>query len=201
MLVHDLIKIKFINEGYLPDYPYHMISDSEMCDAFLNYGVSGICTGYFYHAYPKLPDLSEDVKSAWNNLEKALVYYLYNLKCSDSIDYILPDWVYSYMLGIVLGPESDTLDIHDLITLLGVDNIDDEFGKLQYEACYKVSKDWIRKTKLTETYTITIDDMKNLKLPDILFSDGDTIMLRPPTVFGEPHVIKSVRLKQQSFVK
>lgn len=35
-LVHDLIKIKYVREGYLPNYPYHLISDSEMCDAFIN---------------------------------------------------------------------------------------------------------------------------------------------------------------------
>ena len=34
--VHDVIKIKYAREGYLPDLPYHLISDEEMCDAFIN---------------------------------------------------------------------------------------------------------------------------------------------------------------------
>ncbi|MCM1226437.1 MAG: hypothetical protein NC320_03300 [Clostridium sp.] len=199
MLVQNLIKIKLINEGYLPNYPYHMISISEMCDAFIKYEVNGVCSGYFYTAYPKPfgNNLSSEVMKAWDDLEKTIVFYLCQLKHSENIDFTLPDWIYSYMLGVVIGPKSNTLDIHDLITPLGVDNLDDEFGGSQYAACYKVSKEWIRKTKLTETYTITKGDIKKLKLPHTLFSPEDIIELRPPTIFGEPHVIKSVRLDQQ----
>ena len=55
-LIHDTIKIKFIKAGYLPNYPYHMISDSEMCDAFLhNEAASGEDTqlaGFFVDMYP-----------------------------------------------------------------------------------------------------------------------------------------------------
>ena len=36
MLVHDLIKIKLVRAGYLPNYPYHLISDKEMCEAFIS---------------------------------------------------------------------------------------------------------------------------------------------------------------------
>ena len=36
MFIHDLIKIKYIREGYLPNYPYHMISDEEVFNAFIN---------------------------------------------------------------------------------------------------------------------------------------------------------------------
>ncbi len=35
MLTHDIIKIQYSREGYLPDYPYHMISDREMFNAFI----------------------------------------------------------------------------------------------------------------------------------------------------------------------
>ena len=36
MLIHDVIKIRMIDLGYLPDYPYHLISDFEMCNAFID---------------------------------------------------------------------------------------------------------------------------------------------------------------------
>ena len=36
MLVDDNIKISLTEQGYLMNYPYHMISISEMCEAFMN---------------------------------------------------------------------------------------------------------------------------------------------------------------------
>ena len=35
MLVHDVIKIRLVEDGYLPNYPYHMMSDREMIAAFM----------------------------------------------------------------------------------------------------------------------------------------------------------------------
>ena len=47
-LVHDYIKIKYTREGYLPDYPYHMISDDEMIEAFMK---SDSDEGFFFDNY------------------------------------------------------------------------------------------------------------------------------------------------------
>lgn len=32
--IHDIIKIKYIREGYLSNIPYHLVSDEEMFYAF-----------------------------------------------------------------------------------------------------------------------------------------------------------------------
>ena len=46
--IYNLIKIKYIREGYLPDLPYHLISDNEMYDAFLSYNEEqDTFSGYF----------------------------------------------------------------------------------------------------------------------------------------------------------
>ena len=37
MFIHDIIKIKYTHMGYLPDDRVELISDAEMCDAFLCY--------------------------------------------------------------------------------------------------------------------------------------------------------------------
>ena len=34
--IHNNIKIKYVNLGYLPNWPYHLISDEEMFDAFMS---------------------------------------------------------------------------------------------------------------------------------------------------------------------
>ncbi|MCM1221332.1 MAG: hypothetical protein NC548_43315 [Lachnospiraceae bacterium] len=204
MFVHDLIKIKFIREGYLPNYPYHMISDSEMCDAFINFdtGRGPIATDsqYFYHAYPLMKDYSSEVTKAWKELRKSIVYHLQMLKYHENLSisptYTVPDWVYSYMIGSVIGPCSETLDIHDLILPLGVDNIDDIFGAEQAQKCYEASRSWINKSGNAESYKITKEDMERLHLPSAIFSEGDSVKLRPATMFGEPHVIKSLRVMQ-----
>lgn len=202
MLVHDIIKIKYIREGYLPNYPHHMISTSEMCDAFMRYqsgnGPNIVNSEYFYDAYTCPLEYGSSIYTVWKELQRTLVYYLRTLKYSDDTEYKLPDWVYSYMLGAVIGPQSNTLDIHDLILPLGVDNIDDEFGAAQEQACYEVSKAWISRTKQIETHIITETEMKKYHLPSDLFNVGDSVKLRPPTIFGEPHVIKSMRLSQIS---
>lgn len=236
MFIHDLIKIKFIREGYLPNYPYHMISDSEMFNAFLNPDYAGSSdmeeSQYFYYAYPMIIDSTSEVKKAWISLRKSIMYhiqmYKYQsqlLKCDNCDEYLwmseslkkkkcpicgqslsiaqyeIPDWVYSYMLGAVIGPRSTVLDIHDIILPMNVDNIDDEFGAEQAHACYEVSKNWINKTGSSKIHTITEDDMNRLHLPAILFSIGDIISLRPVTIYGESHVIKSIRLTQVSPIK
>lgn len=158
-LTHDSIKIKYINEGYLPNFPYHMISDEEMCKAFMNTEEK---SGYFYDNYPLLDD---SLKDEYDELVRCINSELNKLIELNDEDYEMPDWVYSYMLGSVVSINSDTLDIHDMLVMMGIDNIDDEFTSEAEKECLKYSNNWVSR----------YDD-------------------RPPTMFGEPHVIKILRL-------
>lgn len=167
-LLNDNIKIKFVREGYLPNWPYHEISNEEMCDAFISNG-----DGYFYDNYPLL---DESLKDQYDELVSAISYHLDKMRISDDPDYMLPYWVYSYMVGSVISINSDTRDIHDLLVCLNVDNIDDIFTPAAQQWCYQVSKGWI--SKLT---------IKNLDH-------------RPPTMFGELHVVKALRLLEATEV-
>lgn len=168
-MVHDIIKMNLVREGYLPNHPYHLISDTEMIDAFLHVDDSGKRTGYFVDYYPS-DGLSGHLLNAYSSLIEGICYHLQAYK-SDN-EYIIPDWVYSYMMSSCVGPQSDTLDRHDLFVLLNLDNTDDEFTEEIHQSCYETSKEWIRKL--------------NPAIQDH----------RPPTIFGEPHVIKSLRLAQ-----
>lgn len=171
MSVHDNIKIKLTNAGYLMNYPYHMISDSEMCGAFLLDN-----TGYFYDAYPCL---DASLKPYYANLVKAIRYHLHQLETSNESTYVLPDWVYTYMLGSVISIDSDILDRHDLLVLLNADNIADTFTPTASISCLQISKQWLNRTRAINLVTF----------------EGEQIDSRPPTMFGEPHVIKSLRLQ------
>lgn len=199
MFSHDVIKIKYVNEGYLPNYPYHLISDEEMLDAFLTYPnydfrtdeeidkgveltkkekwrrfVNGSEPCYFRDNYPLYTDAGcgENEPLIEENLYKDLVEYIAELiaqfKSSNEENIVLPDWVYSYMMGSTLGVKSDQRDLHDMFVMLNSDNDFDEFKPECASACYEVSRDWISK------------------------SEED----RPPTMFGEPHVLKSLRLTE-----
>lgn len=183
--IHNLVKIKLINEGYLPNFPYHLISDNEMCDAFLlkTVNTNGIVikSGYFYDAYPCLVSEYSGDNNVYDNLERSIRYHIHCLKNSSDSEYTLPDWVYSYMLGKTVSILSDAQDIHDLIYPLGVDNIDDEFTADASKKCFEESKKWLKSKN--EQY--------------VLFEHIETD-LRPPTMFGEPHVIKSIRLSSLS---
>lgn len=168
MLVHDLIKIKLVRAGYLPNYPYHLISDKEMCEAFisansvdtsnLTYNRSRDIwehikltnlTGSFFDEYPLL---DESLKPEYDTLTQCILYHICNLIFSNSSEssYVLPDWVYSYMLGKVISINSSIADIHDLIYPLGIDNIDDLFTSDASYKCLEVSKDWVN--KLSSSY-------------------------------------------------
>jgi hypothetical protein len=66
-LIHDIIKIKYTRLGYLPNYPYHLISDAEMFDAFINLsgtddssGSSDYVERFFTDYYPN-PFYEEDI--------------------------------------------------------------------------------------------------------------------------------------------
>lgn len=163
--IHNLIKIKYTREGYLPNYPHHLISDVEMCDAFLNPDEAK--PSYFYDNYPCL---DQSLQDKYNDLVSALRTHIDRLKSSKDASYELPEWVYSYMLGSVISINSPELDKHDLFVLMNMDNIDDEFTADISASCYELSKRWLS------------------KLP---MSKRDN---RVPTMFGEPHVIKYLRL-------
>jgi hypothetical protein len=167
LLIHDIIKIKYVERGYLPDFPYHLISDKEMFDAFI---LSSSGT-FFESTYPCPIDFETQYTELITAIKYHITQYLEDQASVTSISkYEIPDWVYSYMLGIVVGPNSTESDRHDLFVLLGMDNIEDEFTSEIYAAIYRISQRWTYKSSITER------------------------VHRPPTMFGEPHVIKSLRL-------
>ena len=168
-MTHDIIKMNLVRQGYLPNHPYHLISDNEMIDAFMKIDGDGHLLGYFADYYPN-EYLGSELQDEYLQLVEGIHYHLEQYK--SNTEYEIPDWVYSYMLGSCVGPQSDTLDRHDLFVLLNLDNVDDEFNPAIHSSCYTVSKDWVRKL--------------NPSIQDH----------RPPTMFGEPHVIKSLRLAQ-----
>lgn len=126
---------------------------------------------FFADRYP----CPRDMESQYDELKSAIQYHidLYQAAQTSEIStsgHPLPDWIYSYMLGAVVGPNSSEYDRHDLLVLLDLDNMEDEFNPQIYTKIYKTSARWIRKLNTAEREH------------------------RPPTMFGEPHVIKSLRL-------
>lgn len=197
IFIHNIIKIRYSQEGYLPNYPYHLISDGEMCDAFLYYPTvddldevdpntsiedqlweafqTSERVMYFKDNYPYPFNGCErggKLVAEYRKLVEAINWHIQRLKSSVTDEYELPDWVYSYMLGAVIGPMSDKRDIHDLLVLLGTDNTDDDFNDWCAQASNRASIFWMS------------------KIPE------ETQKHRPPTIFGEPHVIKYLRLRE-----
>lgn len=235
MFIHDIIKMEYIRQGYLPDYPYHLTSDTEMFDAFIvdqivvsqeeaskiiysdislwdspnTYvgphglssfefiissdeqslvirgrrdklsqfcevvGLSSTCElspeCYFAVNYPLLYDsLSQPYKDLVDSIYYHISAYL-DAEESGNRD-TLPSWIYSYMNGSVVGINSSQLDMHDLFVLLNLDNIDDTFTEQICHSCLDVSKKWIAKLPPSKS------------------------AMRPPTMYGELHVIKSLRV-------
>lgn len=165
MVIHDVIKIRYTRQGYLPDFPYHLISDAEMFDAFMRED------GFFFANYPEPLGFEEQ----YQRLVDAIKYHIeqYNAgQESSSVEslYTLPEWIYSYMIGETVGPGSPEQDRHDLFVLLDLDNMEDEFNSQIYAKIFRTSDRW--------TYKLSSEDRQH----------------RPPTMFGEPHVIKSLRL-------
>lgn len=194
MLVHDIIKIKYVNLGYIKkNYPYHLISDEEMFSAFIDLGTEfnrnliDPNIRYFDRYYPnpfgdndyiykKTNSAGEviaetSLSDEYNKLKSYIVStindYLQYKGTSHADEHLIPSWIYTYMLGEVVYQRSEYLDIQDTLTLLGCSNLDNEFTTDACVACYKVSSNYIS--------TLTTG-------------------IRPPTVFGEPHVIKNLRL-------
>lgn len=209
MFVHDIIKIKYVRLGYLPDWPPHLLADDEMCDAFLNlssaleqyksnheeigdYDENNIdveevvsiwekeTDNQFFRDYYYLQECKKDaidykLKYGYRNLVYQLYYHIDAFKKDLSDSPKLPDWVYSYMLGESVGPRSDTIDIHDFITLMDVDNLYDDYNNTCARTCLDFSSEWLEKR-------IHID------------------IHRPATPFGEPHVVKYLRLLNSDMV-
>lgn len=166
LLTHDIIKITYAEQGYLPDFPYHLISDAEMFDAFIYND-----NNFFTSNYPCPHGMEEEYSALVSAIKYHIVKYRTGqASITSESTYTLPDWIYSYMLGATVGPNSPELDRHDLFVLLGMDNMDDEFTPAIYTAIYNKSQRWLYKLMTAEREH------------------------RPPTMFGEPHVIKSLRL-------
>lgn len=178
ILVHDYIKIKYTREGYLPDYPYHMISDEEMIEAFMK---SDSDEGFFFDNY-YVKD--ESLKEQYETLVQTIRFHIDIFKKSKDDTRVLPDWVYSYMLGSVISEHSSDIDRHDLLVLLDLDNVDDNFTEQAKKRCLSISKQWIKKITEENRYVKILN-------PNGTYSRYDG---RPATMFGESHVIKSLRL-------
>lgn len=197
MLIHDIIKIKYVKLGYFTkNYPYHMISDEEMFNAFIDLGnedfnktttVIDPDTRFFDSYYPN-PFAEEDMyyekknamgevvaKVSLSSEYGRLVSYIkerindYLAYCDTMVasEHQLPAWIYTYMLGEVVYQQSDYYDVFDILAMLKCSNLDNEFTPSACAACYVTSLGYIS--------TLTKGS-------------------RPPTVFGEPHVIKQLRL-------
>lgn len=80
--IHDLIKIQYIRQGYLPNIPYHLISDIEMLDAFLAGVPSG---GFMPNNYDILSKevLVRRLDSKYANLTG---YFINNYPCPNTED-------------------------------------------------------------------------------------------------------------------
>ena len=214
MLIHDILKIRYTNAGYLINYPYHMVSDAEMFKAFMDNNGAG----FLADNYPCL-STNPDVIKAYNQLVLSILYHIDLFMVLDVN--VIPDWIYSFMLGSVISVNSDKLDIHDLSVQLGTSNLADEFTAACSDACYAESQNWLGGA----TYDLTIpiisgyESIINAMLnaipvtnnPEGLYTheintfydlahleNNDKIFLRPATMFGEPHVLKSLRLKQNA---
>lgn len=165
MILFDTIKIKYIQTGYLPDWPYHLISDSEMLDAFI------VNSSNFFDDNYSINTTDESLQQLHNTLKADILYFVNLSKEQNSLS-VLPSWVVSYMLGSVISETSDLKEIDDLIALsnLKEDVPAGQFNDILYRSNAKISREWIA------------------KLPSSKKEH------RPVSIFGEPHVIKSLRL-------
>ena len=195
-MIHDILKIKYVRLGYIPkNYPYHLISDKEMFNAFIKLDttqeVQDDQVFFFDDNYPNPFDKKDVYRQTKIDEETGEVIIISEINLYDEYcklkayivnainDYLayrntpeesnhqIPDWIYTYMLGEVVYQNSEYLDIQDTLTLLQCSNLDNEFTKEACIACYVTSLGYVSKLS-TNT--------------------------RPPTVFGEPHVIKQLRM-------
>ena len=209
MLVHDILKIRYSDDGYLINYPPHLISEEEMFDAFMN--ASG--EGYFTDNYPYM--LEAEQADNYNQLVLSIMSYIFLYEIFDEA---IPDWVYSYMLGETISINNDKLDIHDLTVALNTPNVSDAFTDACSAACFSVSTAWIgnSQTNIIDLTKYDSDILTNDFIPklqsiavlnpvgeentlyDVYVKNERKIYARPATMFGEPHVLKSLRLKSMT---
>lgn len=174
MHIHDAIKINLIHHGYLKNYPYHMISEKEMFSAFI---YTEDASGYFYEYYPLI---DSSLRSEYDKLIDSIEFHI-SRYLDNGVS--IPDWVYSYMLGSVVSIRSDPYDIQYFSDMFNLSD-DTNYGEFSIELaenCLRESKDWISKLSYSDRYELI---------------DNTRVDLRPPTIFGEPHVEKSLRLKK-----
>ena len=177
MLIHDILKIKYVRLGYIAkNYPYHLISDREMFDAFIclypttefdsaaTYAIGDYITyngntymcihtidtpkdfssvdwkrlEYFFDAYYPNPFAKEDyiyektkedpethkiivvsrtsMSAVYTQLKAYIIdainNYLAHYGTSEESDYLIPNWVYTYMLGETVYQQSEYLEIY-----------------------------------------------------------------------------------------
>lgn len=206
MLIHDVIKIRLTNDGYLANYPYHMMSDREMFTAFIGNNPGN----YFTDNYPCLDKTNDVLKILRNQLALSVLYYTAMYQAAEQA---IPDWVYSYMLGSTISIYSDKLDIHDLNAQLHTENDSDEFTLASSVACMQESAKTLGYVTINQVTAIPLEAEKkqavedifrnvmidtDLSAYDLYHNNGDVIYVRPVSVFGEPHVLKSLRLRQIS---
>lgn len=167
MFIHDFIKIMYTDMGYLPNYPYYLISDEEMFDAFLRDD-----QGFFNDYYPCPAD---NLQTEYETLRSYIVNRIQTFLELNSTGQTaeLPKWIYSYMIMRPITFDSNEADIGYLYDISELDRPKGlaEFTPELANYCYQISTEWIK------------------KLPS-KYAD------RPPTMFGETHVTKSLRLLQ-----
>lgn len=204
ILVHDVIKIKYVTEGYITkNYPPHLISDLEMMEGFLSLSddyddnvdeddpipsyMTDYMSGFYIDNYVQpmlkqfestdIDEMTDDEYDVFMSMWDIAMYILERYDeiyagveegtVDTNLAEIFDAWIYSYMLGEVIGPESEDADKHDVFVLLDMDNLYDVFTVEIAKECLNVSTKWLKKS--TETS-------------------------RPAGCFAEPHVIKSLRL-------
>lgn len=208
---HNVIKIRLSRQGYLPDYPPHLISNGEMATAFLpelpeSFTLDDVLNCYDSYFVNNYPCMDPSLTDMYIVLVKTLNHYMNVLRNSSDDDVILPDWVYSYMLGEVISINSDKLDIHDMLVLMNLDNIDDDFTVAASKMCYKISSEWIAKLPDSTDTIVQSSESPCDQCPckdcctcretnENISTTTVTICKRPPTIFGEPHVLKYLRIK------
>lgn len=222
-LIHDTIKIKYIELGYLPDIPYHLISDAEMCNAFLHRDADGYSvfdpdsqstlyendikvSGYFVDvynlSYMKNCNHYTLMQQYYVEMVRAMLHYIDDLTSTFETEYVLPTWMYQYMVGSVIHSGSSDKDRHDSLVLFDCDNINDEFTSDFHERVLAGSEFWINTVK-RDFIPISTELASGMNYyPDVIKEKRDngsevtSLLLPVPSPFVTPHAIKYARLLQ-----
>lgn len=212
MFSYDIIKILLSDEGYLPDYPPHLIGDDEMCKAFLAPKGEDAEFQYFVDNYYLADGLGNDNKmtDAYKTLQTAIRYHLCRASTSvEEFNIPIPNWVQAYMFGAVVSHNSSQQDKHWMLTQMNEDNIDDVITpQIQsdiLDASYNIIRQYdnsVRKVTLSQCMSGVKDEHRNeceeelsyWGVLDNLRSDSG-LDSRPPFMFGELSFIKYLRVR------